>query len=131
MVRPAAVQLTPPPPPPSGAPPLPAGTRMAGVLWGGDVLGIFVHQGRGIVVRPGEIVEVRTGVRPGEYVVVSISPESMFIRPVNDPMGPLTRVPLQDSSGKRQSSETAEEESPGDNAAEENGEALPGARALL
>jgi hypothetical protein len=132
VIRPAAVEPTPPPPPPPGEPPTPAQTRMAGVLWGDDVLGILVHQGKGIVVRPGEVINIATGNPPGEYVVVSITTEALFIRLADDPTAPLIRVPLQNSGGTRTQPPTGGEATEGgeteggETEGEEGGEGLPG-----
>ena len=126
VIRPAAVPPPPPPPPPPAPPTTPAQTRMAGVLWGDDVLGILVHQGRGYVVRPGELIEISTGPQPGEYVVVSITTESMFIRRADDPTAPLIRVPLQNTAGTRTKAPSAEGPAEGKGETEKEKESLPG-----
>lgn len=126
VIRPAAVPPPPPPPPPPAPPVTPAQTRMAGVLWGDDVLGILVHQGKGYVVRPGELIEISTGSQPGEYVVVSIATESMFIRRADDPTAPLIRVPLQNTAGTRAKPAGAKGEAEGKGETGEKEESLPG-----
>lgn len=126
VIRPAAVPPPPPPPPPPAPPVTPAQTRMAGVLWGDDVLGILVHQGKGYVVRPGELIEISTGSQPGEYVVVSITTESMFIRRADDPTAPLIRVPLQNTAGTRTKPPAAKGETEGKGETGKEEESLPG-----